>query len=43
MGMVSHIVSYWRYRFRSAEKGGIDIEEYLDILREFALGLAPRR
>lgn len=43
MGMVSHIVSYWRYRFRSAEKGGIDIEEYLDILREFAVGLAPKR
>jgi hypothetical protein len=30
-------------RFRAAEKGGIDIEEYLDILREFAVGLAPRR
>jgi len=43
MGMVSHIVSYWAYRFRVAEKGGIDIEEYLDILREFAVGLAPRR
>jgi len=43
MGMVSHIVSYWAYRFRSAEKSGIDMEEYLDILREFSIGLAPRR
>lgn len=43
MGMVSHIVSYWAYRFRIAEKGGIDMEEYLDILREFSIGLSPRR
>ncbi|GBF59313.1 hypothetical protein PbB2_03008 [Candidatus Phycosocius bacilliformis] len=43
MGMVSHIVSYWAYRFRVAEKGGIHIEEYLDILREFSVGLSPRR
>jgi hypothetical protein len=43
MGMVSHIVSYWSYRYRVAEKGGITIEEYLDILREFNVGLAARR
>lgn len=43
MGMVSHIGSYWVYRFRAAENGEISIEEYLDILREFSVGLAPKR
>ena len=39
IGMVSHVASYWGYRFKAAQKGGIQISEFLDILSEFSVGL----
>jgi hypothetical protein len=43
MGVLSHISSFWAYRFKS---GAVDLptwEEFRDILLEFETGLAPRR
>jgi hypothetical protein len=42
MGMISHIVSYWRYQFRPNQSEVTNVEEFLDLLKEFDLGLSPR-
>jgi hypothetical protein len=43
MGIISHISSFWNYRFKSEKEPKIDVNEFLDILREFESGLAPKR
>ena len=42
MGMISHIVSYWQYKFRPNQTEVTNAEEFLDLLRDFDLGLSPR-
>jgi hypothetical protein len=42
MGMISHIVSYWRYQFRPSQTEVTNVEEFLDLLKDFDLGLSPR-
>lgn len=42
MGMISHIVSYWRYQFRPNQTEVTNVEEFLDLLKDFDLGLSPR-
>ena len=42
MGMISHIVSYWRYQFRPNQADVTNVEEFLDLLKDFDLGLSPR-
>jgi hypothetical protein len=42
MGMISHIVSYWRYQFRPNQSEVTNVEEFLDLLKDFDLGLSPR-
>jgi hypothetical protein len=42
IGMISHIVSYWRYQFRPNQSEVTNIEEFLDLLKDFDLGLSPR-
>jgi hypothetical protein len=43
MGTISHIASFWGYRFPKDRELKADIVEYLDILREYESGLAPKR
>ena len=43
MGIISHISSFWAYRFNKDNEQNVEITEYLDILREFETGLAPKR
>jgi hypothetical protein len=43
MGVISHISSFWAYRFNKDKEKNADVVEYLDILREFENGLAPKR
>ncbi|WP_297506846.1 hypothetical protein [uncultured Caulobacter sp.] len=40
VGMVSHIVSFWRYRFPPGEPMRASIEDAVDILHDFESGLA---
>lgn len=40
VGVISHISSYWRYRFPLGEPLTVDIEEGIDILMDFEAGLA---
>jgi hypothetical protein len=40
VGIISHISSYWRYRFPLAESLTIDVEEAIDIFMDFEAGLA---
>lgn len=42
MGMMSHIVSFWRFRFKQTQSEVSNVDEFLEILRDFDLGLAPR-
>jgi hypothetical protein len=42
MGAISHIVSFWRYRFPADKPGVIDAEELGTILQDFAGGFAER-
>ncbi|CAN1566127.1 hypothetical protein MCEMIH15_02922 [Caulobacteraceae bacterium] len=42
MGMISHIVSYWRYQFRPNQSEVTNVEEFLDLRKDFDLGLSPR-
>jgi hypothetical protein len=42
MGIISHIVSYWRYQFKPNQTEVTNVEEFLDLLRDFDLGLSPR-
>jgi hypothetical protein len=43
MGIISHISSFWAFRFNKDKEKNVEIQEYLDILREFENGLAPKR
>ena len=40
VGVISHISSYWRYRFPPREPLTIDVEEAIDILMDFESGLS---
>lgn len=42
MGTISHISSFWEYRFHSGSAGLLKWKEFHDILVEFEGGLAPR-
>jgi len=42
MGMISHISSFWTYRFKGGAADLPTSEEFRDILIEFETGLAPR-
>lgn len=42
MGMISHIASFWSYRFHSSSVELLKWKEFYDILLEFQAGLAPR-
>jgi len=39
--MISHIVSYWRYQFQPNQSEGTNIEEFLDLLKDFDLDFSP--
>ena len=41
IGMISHISSFWAYRFQSGSAGLLNWKEFYDILVEFEVGLAP--
>jgi hypothetical protein len=38
-GMVSHIASFWRYRFPKGRPLKVELDELFDILQDFHLGL----
>ena len=40
VGVISHISSYWRYRFPLGDPLTVDIEEAIDILQDFEAGLS---
>lgn len=40
VGVISHISSYWRYRFPLGEPLAADVEEAIDILMDFEAGLS---
>jgi hypothetical protein len=40
VGVISHISSYWRYRFPQSEPLTVDVEEAIDIFQDFEAGLA---
>lgn len=40
VGVISHISSYWRYRFPQGEPLTIDVEEAIDIFMDFEAGLS---
>lgn len=40
VGVISHISSYWRYRFPPGCQLTIDVEEAIDILQDFEAGLS---
>src|SRR5271169_302670 len=39
VGVVSHIASYWRYRFPQGKRLGAPLEEVASILQEFEVSL----
>ncbi|GBF58600.1 hypothetical protein PbB2_02287 [Candidatus Phycosocius bacilliformis] len=43
MGIISHISSFWAFRFNKDKEKTVEVLEFLDILREFESGLAPKR
>ncbi len=43
MGMISHISSFWAYRFQNGSARLLKWKEFYDILLEFDAGLAPRQ
>ena len=43
MGVISHISSFWGYRFKGGTANLPTSEEFLEILIEFETGLAPRQ
>ena len=43
MGVISHISSFWGYRFKGGAANLPTSEEFLEILIEFETGLAPRQ
>ena len=40
VGVISHISSYWRYRFPQNESLTVDVEEAIDIFQDFEAGLS---
>ena len=42
IGIISHIASFWNYRFHSGSTELLKWKEFYDILLEFQAGLAPR-
>lgn len=40
VGVISHISSYWRYRFPQGEPLAVDVEEAIDIFMDFEAGLS---
>ena len=42
MGVISHIVSYWQHQFKPTQTEVVNVDDFLDLLKEFELGLAPR-
>jgi hypothetical protein len=40
VGVISHISSYWRYRFPQGEALTVDVEEAIDIFQDFEAGLS---
>jgi hypothetical protein len=42
MGAISHIVSFWRYRFPKDQQAVVDAEELAAIFQDFASGFAER-
>ena len=40
VGVISHISSYWRYRFPAGEALTVDVEEAIDIFQDFEAGLS---
>jgi predicted DNA-binding protein YlxM (UPF0122 family) len=42
MGVISHIVSYWQHQFKPTQTEIVNVDEFLELLKEFELGLAPR-
>ncbi|MEY3234272.1 MAG: hypothetical protein RL230_1543 [Pseudomonadota bacterium] len=43
MGVISHISSFWGFRFKGSVENVPTSEEFLEILVEFETGLAPRQ
>jgi hypothetical protein len=43
MGVISHISSFWGFRFKGGAANLPTSEEFLEILVEFETGLAPRQ
>ena len=41
-GMVSHIASFWRYRFPADHPAQIDVDELTAIFQDFTSGFADR-
>ena len=42
MGVISHIVSFWRYRFPAGVQPKIDAEELTAVFTDFCSGFADR-
>jgi hypothetical protein len=40
IGVISHIASFWRYRFAAGNPLKLDLSEAVDIVQEFEAGLA---
>jgi hypothetical protein len=40
VGVISHIASFWRYRFPEGQQAIVDVEEAVDILQDFDSGLS---
>jgi hypothetical protein len=41
MGSMSHITSFWNYRFPAGAPKGADAEELITMFRDFTKGLTP--
>jgi hypothetical protein len=42
LGAISHIVSFWQYRFPPVRPRGVDAEELSAIFQDFASGFGER-
>ena len=40
VGVISHISSYWRYRFSKDDSLTVDVDEAIDIFADFEAGLS---
>jgi len=41
MGAISHILTFWRYRFPAGLKGRVDPDELMAMFQDFESGFAP--